>query len=154
AAQRADINTLLHEQNAVLGRANRVLAPKARIVATSFATTKYLEDDRGRFTGNPVRAVIAGVGERPYPELGEKIHLLVTGGSQGARVFSRLLPAAFALLSPAHRQRLSLAQQCRPEDLEPVRAAYAPLGMGVELATFFDNMAEQLGRAHLVIARS
>ena len=154
AAQRADINTLLHEQNAVLGRANRMLAPRAQIIATSFADTKYLEKDRGRFTGNPVRAAIAAVGERLYPEIGDTLHILVTGGSQGARVFSRLLPAAFAQLSPAHRQRLSLAQQCRPEDIEQVRAAYAPLGMQVELATFFDNMAERLGRAHLVIARS
>ena len=64
------------------------------------------------------------------------------------------MPAAMAQLTPAQRQRLSLAQQCRPEDLEQTRALYAPLGLRVELATFFENMAEQLGRAHLVIARS
>jgi len=154
AAQRAGIATLLHEQNAVLGRANRLLAPRARIIATSFADTKHLDAARARFTGNPVRSVIASVGERPYPEFTETLHILVTGGSQGARVFARLMPAAIAQLTAAQRQRLSLAQQCRPEDLEQTRAAYAPLGLRVELATFFNDMAEQLGRAHLVIARS
>ncbi len=154
AAQRAGILTLLHEQNAVLGRANRLLAPRVRLIATSFAETKFVESAQARFTGNPVRSAIATLGEQPYPEIGNTIHILVTGGSQGARVFGHLLPAAFAQLSPAHRQRLSLSQQCRPEDLEQARAAYAPLGMQVELATFFDNMSEQLGRAHLVISRS
>jgi UDP-N-acetylglucosamine--N-acetylmuramyl-(pentapeptide) pyrophosphoryl-undecaprenol N-acetylglucosamine transferase len=154
AAQRAGIATVLHEQNAVLGRANRLLAPRARMIATSFADTKHVDKARACFTGNPVRGAIAALGERPYPEIGSTLHILVTGGSQGARVFGRLLPAAFAQLSPAQRQRLSVAQQCRPEDLEQVRAAYAPLAMLVELATFFENMAEQLGRAHLVISRS
>jgi UDP-N-acetylglucosamine--N-acetylmuramyl-(pentapeptide) pyrophosphoryl-undecaprenol N-acetylglucosamine transferase len=154
AAQRAGIATLLHEQNAVLGRANRLLAPRTRMVATSFTETKALGKTPARFTGNPVRAAIAALGDRPYPELGDPLRILILGGSQGARIFGRLIPAAVALLAPALRQRLAIAQQCRPEDLEQARTSYAALALKVELAPFFDNMAEQLGRAHLVISRS
>jgi UDP-N-acetylglucosamine--N-acetylmuramyl-(pentapeptide) pyrophosphoryl-undecaprenol N-acetylglucosamine transferase len=154
AAQRAGIATLLHEQNAVLGRANRMLAPRTRMVATSFIETREMGKTAARFTGNPVRAAIAALGDRPYPELKDPLHVLVLGGSQGARIFGRLIPAAVGLLAPALRQRLAIAQQCRPEDLEQARASYAALDLKVELAPFFDNMAEQLGRAHLVISRS
>ncbi len=154
AAQRSGIATLLHEQNAVLGRANRLLASRARMVATSFTETRALGSTPARFTGNPVRATIAALGERPYPETGDPLNILVLGGSQGARIFGRLVPAAIGLLAPALRQRLSIAQQCRPEDLEQARASYAALDLKVELAPFFENMAEQLGRAHLVISRS
>ena len=154
AAQRAGIATLLHEQNAVLGRANRLLAPRARVVATSFVETKEMGKALARVTGNPVRASIAALGDCPYPDLKDPLHVLVLGGSQGARIFSHLIPGAVGLLAPASRQRLALAQQCRPEDLDQVRASYAALDMKVELAPFFDNMAEQLGRAHLVISRS
>jgi UDP-N-acetylglucosamine--N-acetylmuramyl-(pentapeptide) pyrophosphoryl-undecaprenol N-acetylglucosamine transferase len=154
AAQRAGVATLLHEQNAVLGRANRLLASRARLVATSFTETKALGKTPARLTGNPVRPSIAALGDRPFPEQKDPLHILVLGGSQGARIFSRLIPAAVALLAPALRPRLAIAQQCRPEDLEQVRASYAALDLKVELAPFFDNMAEQLGRAHLVISRS
>ncbi len=154
AAQRAGIATLLHEQNAVLGRANRLLAPRAHAIATSFAETTSLGQTPVRFTGNPVRAAIAALGERPYPEIKNALHILVLGGSQGARIFGRLIPAAVALLAPPLRQRLAIAQQCRPEDMDQARASYAALDLQAELAPFFDNMAEQLGRAHLVISRS
>jgi len=154
AAQRAGIATLLHEQNAVLGRANRLLAPRTRMIATSFRETGGLGKTPARFTGNPVRAAIAALGDRPYPDMKDPLQILVLGGSQGARIFARLTPAAMELLAPASRQRIAIAQQCRAEDLEQARASYAALGLQVELAPFFENMAEQLGRAHLVISRS
>jgi UDP-N-acetylglucosamine--N-acetylmuramyl-(pentapeptide) pyrophosphoryl-undecaprenol N-acetylglucosamine transferase len=154
AAQRNGIATLLHEQNAVLGRANRLLAPRTRMIATSFMETKGLGKATARFTGNPVRAAIAALGDRPYPDLKDPLHILVLGGSQGARIFGRLIPAALGLLAPALRERLAIAQQCRPEDLDQAWSSYAALGVKAELAPFFENMAEQLGRAHLVISRS
>ncbi len=154
AAQRAGLPTLLHEQNAVLGRANRLLAKRAALVATSFRNTQGLRETPARFTGNPVRNAIAGLGERPYPALQDPLQILVLGGSQGARVFARLIPAALALLAPGLRQRLVIAQQCRAEDLDQAQNSYLPLDVAVELEPFFDNMAERLARAHLVICRS
>ena len=154
AAQRAGLPTLLHEQNAVLGRANRLLAARAQAVATSFPATAGLGHRMGRFTGNPVRAAIASVGERAYPSLDGPLRLLVLGGSQGARVFARLTPGAIEAIPPGLRERVHIAQQCRPEDLERVRAAYAALGRPVELAEFFADIADRIAAAHLVISRS
>jgi len=154
AAQRVGIATLLHEQNAVLGRANRLLAAHARLVACSFAKTAALGTTPARHTGNPVRAAIAEIAEQPFAAPTARLRILVLGGSQGARVFSRLLPGAVALLAPAVRARIALAQQCRPEDLEGVRIAYEGLGFAAELAPFFDDVARRLGESHLVICRA
>jgi UDP-N-acetylglucosamine--N-acetylmuramyl-(pentapeptide) pyrophosphoryl-undecaprenol N-acetylglucosamine transferase len=154
AGQRMGIATLLHEQNAVLGRANRLLAGRARAVATSFARTAGLGRARAHLTGNPVRAAIAALGEQPYPGAGATLSILVLGGSQGARIFARLLPPAVEALAPALRARLRIAQQCRPEDLGATQAAYAALGLKPVLADFFTDMAERLAAAQLVISRS
>jgi UDP-N-acetylglucosamine--N-acetylmuramyl-(pentapeptide) pyrophosphoryl-undecaprenol N-acetylglucosamine transferase len=154
AAQRAGIPTLLHEQNAVLGRANRLLARRASVVAISFAATHALGTTPARVTGNPVRDGIARLADQAYAPPQRDLRILVLGGSQGARVFSRLLPAAIELLPPTERSRLSITQQCRPEDLEQVRSTYAALGLTTELATFFENVGELLAAAHLVICRS
>jgi UDP-N-acetylglucosamine--N-acetylmuramyl-(pentapeptide) pyrophosphoryl-undecaprenol N-acetylglucosamine transferase len=154
AAQRAGLPTLLHEQNAVLGRANRLLAAHARAVATSFPDTAALGKATPRLTGNPVRPAIAALGEQAYPALDGSLRLLVLGGSQGARVFARLIPAALGALAAERRRRIAIAQQCRPEDLEQVRSAYAALGQPAELADFFTDVAERLALAHLVISRS
>jgi UDP-N-acetylglucosamine--N-acetylmuramyl-(pentapeptide) pyrophosphoryl-undecaprenol N-acetylglucosamine transferase len=154
AAQRAGLPTLLHEQNAVLGRANRMLAAQARAVATSFPETAALGKATPRLTGNPVRPAIAALGAQPYPAMDGTLRLLVLGGSQGARVFARLIPAALAALAAERRRRIAIAQQCRPEDLEQVRSAYAALGQPAELADFFTDVAERLAIAHLVISRS
>jgi UDP-N-acetylglucosamine--N-acetylmuramyl-(pentapeptide) pyrophosphoryl-undecaprenol N-acetylglucosamine transferase len=154
AAQRAGLPTLLHEQNAVLGRANRMLAAQARAVATSFPKTAALGKATPRLTGNPVRPAIAALGAQPYPAMEGTLRLLVLGGSQGARVFARLIPAALAALAAERRRRIAIAQQCRPEDLEQVRSAYAALGQPAELADFFTDVAERLAIAHLVISRS
>ena len=148
---------VLHEQNAVLGRANRLLARFADRLALGAAVTRSLPaKPPATVTGNPVRAGIAALAGSAYhpPEPGGPLNLLVTGGSQGARIFSQAVPAALALLSEPLRARLRVTQQCRPEDLERVRAAYAGLGIAAELATFFDDMPARLAAAHFVIARA
>jgi UDP-N-acetylglucosamine--N-acetylmuramyl-(pentapeptide) pyrophosphoryl-undecaprenol N-acetylglucosamine transferase len=159
AAHRLGIPTVIHEQNAVLGRANRLLAARVDRIATSFPETLRVSA-RARAniacTGNPVRPAIAALNERPYdrPSEGGRFRLLVVGGSQGAQALSQVVPAALALLPAEARARLSVNQQCRPEDLEAVRAAYRAADIAAECDRFFDDMAERLGAAHLVIARS
>ncbi|SNB56277.1 UDP-N-acetylglucosamine-N-acetylmuramylpentapeptide N-acetylglucosamine transferase [Arboricoccus pini] len=143
---------LVHEQNAVFGRANRMIAKVARIVALSFAQTRAApKGDRVRVTGNPVRP---GFGRPTSLEPKTGFGLLVLGGSQGARVFSDVLPAAIALLPDALRQRLRLQQQCRPEDLERVRAAYAQMGFAAELAAFFNDVPARMAGADMLLCRS
>ncbi|MBX6320550.1 MAG: undecaprenyldiphospho-muramoylpentapeptide beta-N-acetylglucosaminyltransferase [Rhodospirillaceae bacterium] len=159
AAARTGIATVLHEQNAVLGRANRLLAPRAARLATAFArieTFGRVPPERIVYTGNPVRPAIAAVGADPFPTPTSDgpLNLLVLGGSQGARVFARVVPAAVALLPETLRRRLVIAQQCRPEDLEAARAAYAGQALEPTLSPFFDDMPARLAAAHLVIARA
>ena len=157
AASLSSIPTVLHEQNAVLGRANRLLAKRATRIATSFASVAFMGGgDRAALTGNPVRPGIAALADQPYPPLvpGGAIQILVVGGSQGARVFSRLIPEAVALLPDELQRRLRIAQQARAEDLETARANYAKLAATVELAPFFGDMPERLRAAHLVVCRS
>jgi UDP-N-acetylglucosamine--N-acetylmuramyl-(pentapeptide) pyrophosphoryl-undecaprenol N-acetylglucosamine transferase len=159
AARLLAIPTLLHEQNAVLGRANRFLARYVTAVATAFEDTKFLEAARRasvRHVGNPVRASVLQWADRPYrpPEPGGPFRLVVFGGSQGARTFSELLPAALARLPPEVRGRLHVVQQCREEDLAEVNASYQRQAVGAHLASFFPNLPEELAAAHLVIARA
>jgi UDP-N-acetylglucosamine--N-acetylmuramyl-(pentapeptide) pyrophosphoryl-undecaprenol N-acetylglucosamine transferase len=159
AAQHAGVNTLLHEQNAVAGRANRFLLKQASKVATSFVNAKYLDQlapDRRVLTGNPVRPEIAALAALPYaaPTETGPFHLLVVGGSQGARVFGELVPPAIALLSPDLRKRLVLTQQCRAEDLDKVAAQYRSLGLAVDLQPFFRDIPARLATTHLLISRA
>jgi UDP-N-acetylglucosamine--N-acetylmuramyl-(pentapeptide) pyrophosphoryl-undecaprenol N-acetylglucosamine transferase len=159
AATRLGLPTLIHEQNAILGRANRLLAPRVRSIAVSFHDTFMVRaDDRAKlvFTGNPVRPAIAALRDVAYdpPSLDAPLHLLVLGGSQGARIFSEMLPAALALVAETLRRRLRISQQARPEDIEAVRRAYAELRIEAELATFFDDVPARLASAQLVIARA
>jgi UDP-N-acetylglucosamine--N-acetylmuramyl-(pentapeptide) pyrophosphoryl-undecaprenol N-acetylglucosamine transferase len=143
---------ILHEQNAVLGRANRFLARYADLLALSFATTERVPDGAVTLvTGNPVRPAIAAV---PYVPPTDVVRLLVLGGSLGARVFSDVVPPAVAGLPAELRARLSVVQQCRAEDLARVRAAYDAAGIAAELSAFFPDVAERLAAAHLVIARA
>ncbi len=150
---------ILHEQNAVMGRANRLLAGRADIIATGFARVEGLkaaELGKTRMTGNPVRPEIQSVGQQAYhgPRAGEAIHLLVVGGSQGAKVFNSAVPAAVARLPEALRARLRIAQQVPGGALDRVHAAYRDCGVEADLAGFFDDMPARLGRAHLVICRA
>lgn len=159
AAASLKLPTVIHEQNALLGRANRVLASRVSAIATSFAEVQRLgEDDLPKvvFTGNPVREAIAALRERPYrePERGGEIRILVTGGSQGASIFSRVVPGAVDRVADDLRGRIRLTQQCREEDMEQVGRAYRRMGFPAELAPFFDDLARRLGEAHLVICRA
>jgi UDP-N-acetylglucosamine--N-acetylmuramyl-(pentapeptide) pyrophosphoryl-undecaprenol N-acetylglucosamine transferase len=159
AAAMLRIPLLVHEQNAVLGRANRLIARRAARLALTFAATRGAQDVRGArqvVTGNPVRAEVAQLRDRPYraPSADQPLRLLVVGGSQGARVFGETVPAAIACLSKPERTRLELTQQCRPDDLERVASAYAGLGLRAELASFFDDLPERMTEAHLIVSRA
>jgi UDP-N-acetylglucosamine--N-acetylmuramyl-(pentapeptide) pyrophosphoryl-undecaprenol N-acetylglucosamine transferase len=148
---------ILHEQNAVLGRANRLLARFADRLALGMPKTARLpRRPPHSVTGNPVRPEIASLSGEGYapPEADGPVRLLVTGGSQGARVFGEALPAAVGLLSADLRRRLRITQQVRREDLERVRAQYAAIGVEAELSTFFTDIAPRLAAAHFVVARA
>jgi UDP-N-acetylglucosamine--N-acetylmuramyl-(pentapeptide) pyrophosphoryl-undecaprenol N-acetylglucosamine transferase len=158
AASLRRIPTALHEQNAVLGRANRMLLNRVSAIATSFAKVRHLDSAGGkaRFTGNPVRGAVLDWAAQPYlpPVANGPISLLIFGGSQGARYFSDAVPPAIARMPFAVRQRLRIVQQCREEDLDRVRQAYADSGVAAELATFFRDLPERMAKAHLVIGRA
>jgi UDP-N-acetylglucosamine--N-acetylmuramyl-(pentapeptide) pyrophosphoryl-undecaprenol N-acetylglucosamine transferase len=159
AAARLGIPTVIHEQNAILGRANHFLAPRVCRIALSFAATGRLrpaERARAVETGNPVRPAIAAQRERAYgvPTVDGAIEILVTGGSQGARIFGEIVPAALARLPARLRAQLRLSQQARPEDVAAVRAACAACDVAAEIASFFEDVPTRLARAQLVIARS
>jgi len=159
AAARQNRPTVIHEQNAILGRANRLLASRARRIATSFPEVGGLSmADRSRVTetGNPVRPTVTALRDTPYAESSgdTPFELLVLGGSQGARILGTVVPEALARLPEALRRRLRLAQQARPENLEAVHAAHAASGIAAEIRPFFDDVPARLARAQLVIARS
>jgi UDP-N-acetylglucosamine--N-acetylmuramyl-(pentapeptide) pyrophosphoryl-undecaprenol N-acetylglucosamine transferase len=151
--------TVIHEQNAVMGRANRMLAPHVRVVACAFPTLKKAPAkvaERAVVVGNPVRPPIRALAEVPYipPEPNGPLRLLVTGGSQGARLLSELVPEAVKQLPEHLRQRLSVAQQARPESMNFARRSYRDANVEAEIAPFFRDMASRLRQAHLVIGRS
>ena len=159
AAMLRRLPTAIHEQNAVLGRANRLLARGVGRVATSFAATQGLPRATAAGavrTGMPVRPQVAALAGQPYraPEAGNPVALLILGGSQGARIFADVVPAAIARVPEDLRRHLRVAQQCRPEDLERTRAAYAAIAVAAELAPFFADAPERMARAALVIARA
>ncbi|MFM2128903.1 MAG: undecaprenyldiphospho-muramoylpentapeptide beta-N-acetylglucosaminyltransferase [Pseudomonadota bacterium] len=159
AATSLAVPTVVHEQNALLGRANRLLAPRVTAIATSFAEVQRIrEADRAKvvLTGNPVREAVRSLRDVPYsePRRGAPLHLLVTGGSQGASVFARVVPEAIARLPDDLRVRIHVTQQARPEDLEQVRASYARMNQTAEVESFFTDLAARLGRAHLVVCRA
>ena len=159
AAAARGVPVVLHEQNAILGRANRLLAPRATAIAVSFAeVAKVAAADRGKLvlTGNPVREAIRALRDTILPPLdpAAPIDLLVTGGSQGATVFAELVPAAVAGLPDALRARLRLSQQAREGELEGVVAAYRALGVDADVRRFFDDMPARLAAARLLICRS
>lgn len=158
AARLRRLPAMLHEQNAVLGRANRLVLGGVGRVATSFERTQYLaaDDRRACLVGNPVREPVRALRDSPYraPGEGRVIDLLVFGGSQGAASFSQVVPEAILSLPAALRVRVRLVQQCRPEDLERVRLRYAEAGVVAELAPFFADLPRRLAAAHLVIGRS
>ena len=159
AGARRGLRVVLHEQNAIMGRANRLLARHADRIATSFRQVGALPEglhDRVVLTGNPVRAAVGALGRRPYAVPGEAdpLRLLVIGGSQGAVVFNGIIPAAVSQLPDALRGRLSVIQQVRGRDLEEVHEEYRACGVEAELAPFFDDLPERLAASHLLICRA
>lgn len=162
AAKLRGIPTVLHEQNAVLGRANRMLASRVTAIATSFNNVRYLDAktaNKVRLTGNPVRDVVIENAATPYPRppaFGsvDKFRLLVFGGSQGARFFSERVPSALSQLDEATKSRLSIVQQCREEDLAAVRSIYGDANIEAACETFFQDLPRLIAESHLVIGRA
>lgn len=159
AAFAAKIPAAVHEQNAVLGRVNRLVAGRVAAIATSYPDTQRLADKyagKVRLVGNPVRQAVIDLARKGYPPISEEgvFRLLVTGGSQGASVLSDVVPDGLAMLPIAFRRRLQVTHQARPEDIEKARAKYAAHEIPAELATYLPDLPEKLGFAHLVIARA
>lgn len=159
AALSDKIPTIIHEQNAVLGRTNRFLAGRVNAIATAYGEVERL---RARYAGkvtlvgNPVRDEIRLLRETPYPTLMPDgvFRILVSGGSQGASILSEVVPEGLGLMPLTFRRRMQVTQQCRPEDIEQVRTRYAALGIPADLATYLPDLPARLGWAHLVIARA
>ena len=159
AATRHNVPTILHEQNAVLGRANKLLAARVNAIATSFTNVSGVPSSarkRVTLTGNPVRSAVLAAADGEYPNLDDAgpINLLVFGGSQGAKFFSDAVPAAVRALPEQLRKRIWITQQCRPEDINRVRGEYEAAGITANLAPFFKDMPWLIRSAHLVICRS
>lgn len=159
AATGAGIPSVIHEQNAVLGRVNRLLAGRVQAIATAYAKVERLKPShalKSYCVGNPVRAEVLALRDEDYPALPEDglLRVLVTGGSQGARVLSEVVPDGLAMLPTAVRMRLQVTQQCRAEDLDAVRERYRTHDIPAELGTYFEDMAHRLADAHLFIGRA
>jgi UDP-N-acetylglucosamine--N-acetylmuramyl-(pentapeptide) pyrophosphoryl-undecaprenol N-acetylglucosamine transferase len=159
AARLRGVPIVLHEQNAVLGRANVAMANRAKLIATSFANTDGIPSSSRAIiihVGNPVRGKVLAAAQAKYtrPKPHQPFELLVFGGSQGARVFADLVPGALEQFSEEVRKTIRVTQQCRPEDIARVREAYETLGIQSDLGAFFVDMPERMASAHLVIARS
>ena len=159
ASSGAEIPSLIHEQNAVLGRVNRLLAGRVNAIATAYpdvARLKAKHTEKVHLVGNPVRKEVLALRDEEFPAFTDDslLKVLVTGGSQGAGVLSDVVPDGLAMLPPALRQRLQVTQQCRPEDIERVRERYRAHDIPAELATYFEDMAARLAEAHLFIGRA
>lgn len=149
--------SLIHEQNAVLGRVNRFLAPRVRAIATSYPSVRRLAPGwtpRTTLTGNPVRAEIVAARNVPFDPDTPRLRLLVTGGSQGAAILNRIVPAAVALLLPALRSRLDVVHQGRDDDAAAMTQAYAAAGVSTEIRAYFPDLPAQIAAAHIVVARA
>ncbi len=159
AARAAKVPSVIHEQNAVLGRVNRFLARSVAAIATAYERIERMPAgtaDKIHLVGNPVRAEVLKLRDRAYPAFSENglLRVLVTGGSQGATVLSKVVPDGLAQLPKSIRHRLQVTQQCRAADIDTVREAYQRHEIPAELGTYFEDMAERLADAHLFIGRA
>jgi UDP-N-acetylglucosamine--N-acetylmuramyl-(pentapeptide) pyrophosphoryl-undecaprenol N-acetylglucosamine transferase len=159
AARALGIPALLHEQNAVLGRVNRLMAPRVAAIAVAYEKIHRMPDgcaDKVHLVGNPVRSEFVDIREESYPPIGVDgiFRLLVVGGSLGATILADVVPQAIAMLPPALLSRLQVVQQGRAEDVEATRARYAELGVAAECATYFADLPERIRWAHLFIGRA
>lgn len=157
AASLLKIPAVLHEQNAVMGRANRFLAGRVQKIATGFPLSRADAAILAKsvVTGNPLRPAVLEAAKLPYPAFDDgALNVLVTGGSQGAKVFSDIVPAAIEALLPEERARVKLVQQARGEDRDRVLAVYSRIGFSAEVEPFFKDLPARIGAAHLLVARS
>ncbi len=159
ASTSAGIPSAVHEQNAVLGRVNRLLASRVEAIATSYpdvARLKPKHTEKTHLVGNPVREDVLALRDEDFPPLTDEglLRVLITGGSQGASVLSQVVPDGLAMLPPALCQRLQVTQQCRSEDVDAVRERYANHDIPAELGTYFEDMHERLADTHLFIGRA
>lgn len=148
---------LVHEQNAVLGRVNRLLAPRVAAIATSYPWVRGLDPKlagRTTLTGNPVRAEVVAARAALFDADAARLRLLVTGGSQGAAILNSVVPAAVALLPARVRQRLDVVHQGRDEDAEAMRSAYAAAGIKAVIRAYFEDLPSEMAAAHVVVARA
>jgi UDP-N-acetylglucosamine--N-acetylmuramyl-(pentapeptide) pyrophosphoryl-undecaprenol N-acetylglucosamine transferase len=130
AAAWAGVPSLIHDANAVIGRANRFLAPRVAAIATSFPDMFGQRPDlaaKATLTGNPVRPAVVAAAATPYPARADPLRLLVFGG---------------------------IVQQARDEDLARVRGAYGKLAVAAEIAPFFTDLPARLAASHLIVSRS
>ncbi len=153
------IPTAVHEQNAVLGRVNRLVATQVDAIATSYEPTQRLAAKlapKVHRVGNPVREAVLALRTKPYPLLEEDgiFRVLVTGGSQGASVLSQVVPDGLAMLPIGFRRRLQVTHQARIEDIDAARAKYAEHQIAADLSTYIADLPAELAWAHLVIARA
>ncbi len=154
-----DIVTIIHEQNAVLGRVNRLAAHKVNAIATAYPDVQRLKEkyaEKTHLIGNPVREEILKIRDQDYPKLSEDgiFRVLITGGSQGANILSDVVPDGMAMLPINLRSRLQVTQQCRAEDIEDVRSKYAHNSIPAELATYMADLPDKISLAHLIIGRA
>jgi UDP-N-acetylglucosamine--N-acetylmuramyl-(pentapeptide) pyrophosphoryl-undecaprenol N-acetylglucosamine transferase len=159
AASLTDTPTVIHEQNAVIGRANRFLASRVSSIATGFPLAKGVDEAiraKAVHVGNPVRAPVLEAAKTPYPPAlrGGKMRVLIFGGSQGARVMSEIVPAGLIKLPEEQLRRLVITQQARPEDQIDVLATYAKKALRPEVKAFFADLPQRIADSHLVIGRS
>lgn len=157
AAQHRMVPTILHEQNAILGLANIMLAPLAKKIALSHQATKGIKQgwiSKAVVTGNPVRAEIIALHDKPYPQITDTLHLLIFGGSLGAKSFADIIPHSVIALAREVQLKLQITHQARAEDMEKVKRAYNEAGLEADIKPFFDNIPERIERAHLMICRS
>ena len=159
AGRMRGIKSVIHEQNAVLGRANRLLAPRMDRIATSFESVAELrpqDQPKTVWTGNPVRTEIAALAGTAYPTPSEDgpFSILIVGGSQGARIFGEVVPRAISQLPEQYRSKLKIVQQARAEQVEDVKNLYKDFGIEAQVQSFFDDIPDKLKNAHLVICRA
>jgi UDP-N-acetylglucosamine--N-acetylmuramyl-(pentapeptide) pyrophosphoryl-undecaprenol N-acetylglucosamine transferase len=157
AAELMRVPTVIHEQNGVMGRANRLMAPGATAIATGFARLDKASPRiaaKAVHVGNPVRPAVLAAASPYVPPATGAIRLLVFGGSQGARVMSEVVPAAVARLDAALRARLRIVHQARAEDIEEALSGYAAAGVEADIAPFFRDLPGRMAAAHLVVARA
>ena len=153
------VPSLIHDANAVIGRANRLLASRVTAIATTFPDVFTAEPAlaaKATLTGNPVRAAVVAAAATPYPAPApnDPLRLVIFGGSQGARIMADIVPMAIGRLDPGLHARLAIVQQAREEDLARVRKTYADFSIAAEIAPFFADLPARIATSHLVVARS